>query len=86
MKWARWVKQLRRKKPVNRYDFNNSKSSFKIKREIKKMETTNQTPIQVIEKFLANTANPEVINRLVAPDATYVSLTFENKDLKRILP
>ena len=50
------------------------------------METTNPTPVQVIEQFLANTTNPEVVNQLVAPDATYISLNYENKDLKRILP
>jgi hypothetical protein len=30
------------------------------------METTNSTLVQVIEKFLANTTNPEVVNQLVA--------------------
>ena len=44
------------------------------------------TPIVVIEQFLANATNPEVVNQLVAPDATYISLNYENKDLKRILP
>jgi len=44
------------------------------------------TPVEVIEKFLANTTNPEVVNQLVAQDATYISLNYENKDLKRILP
>jgi len=44
------------------------------------------TPVAVIEQFLANTTNPEVVNQLVSPDATYISLNYENKDLKRILP
>jgi hypothetical protein len=47
---------------------------------------TQTTPVSVIEQFLANTTNPEVVNQLVAPDATYISLNYENKDLKRILP
>lgn len=47
---------------------------------------TQATPVAVIEKFLANTTNPEIVNQLVAPDATYISLNFENKQLKRILP
>jgi len=47
---------------------------------------TQTTPVAVIEQFLANTTNPEVVNQLVAPDATYISLNYENKDLKRILP
>jgi uncharacterized protein len=44
------------------------------------------TPVAVIEQFLANTTNPEIVNQLVSPDATYISLNFENQDLKRILP
>jgi uncharacterized protein len=44
------------------------------------------TPISVIEKFLANTTNAQVVNELVHSDATYISLNFENKELKRILP
>lgn len=44
------------------------------------------TPIKVIEQFLANTTNPEVVNQLVAEDATYISLNYDNSDLKRILP
>jgi hypothetical protein len=47
---------------------------------------TQTTPVAVIQQFLANTTNPEVVNQLVAPDATYISLNYENKDLKRILP
>lgn len=47
---------------------------------------TQTTPVAVIEKFLANTTNPEVVNQLVAHDATFISLNFENKQLKRILP
>lgn len=44
------------------------------------------TPVAVIEQFLANATNADVVNQLVAPDATYISLNYENKDLKRILP
>jgi len=47
---------------------------------------TQATPVAVIQQFLANATNPEVVNQLVAPDATYISLNYENKDLKRILP
>ena len=47
---------------------------------------SNATPIAVIERFLANATNPEVVNELVAPNATYISLNYENEDLKRILP
>lgn len=48
------------------------------------------TPVEVVEEFLANTSNDEDIQRaaheLVAPDARYVSLNFENAELKRIAP
>jgi len=44
------------------------------------------TPVAVIEQFLSNATNAEVVNQLVARDATYISLNYENKDLKRILP
>lgn len=47
---------------------------------------TQTRPVAIIEQFLANATNPEVVNQLVAPDATYISLNYENKDLKRILP
>jgi hypothetical protein len=44
-----------------------------------------QTPIEVVQRFLENTTNPAVVNELVASDATYVSLNYENKELKTIL-
>jgi ketosteroid isomerase-like protein len=50
------------------------------------MENTELTPIEVINKFLANTTNPEVITGIVASDATYVSLNYSNPDLEKIMP
>ena len=41
---------------------------------------------QVVRALLRDPINPEVVHRLVAPDATYVSLNFDNPDLKRIMP
>ena len=41
---------------------------------------------QVVRAFLNDPANPDVVHRLVASNATYVSLNFDNPDLKRILP
>jgi len=41
---------------------------------------TQTTPVAVIEQFLANTTNAEIVNQLVAQDATYISLNYENKD------
>ncbi|RIX98852.1 nuclear transport factor 2 family protein [Aureimonas flava] len=43
----------------------------------------------VVMDFLSNTAPDKVeaaAERLVAPDATFVSLNFENPELKQILP
>ena len=44
------------------------------------------TPVEVVQKLLANTRNAEVLNELVAPDATYVSLNYSNSSLTKILP
>ncbi|RZI61976.1 MAG: nuclear transport factor 2 family protein [Rubrivivax sp.] len=44
---------------------------------------------EVVLEFLNNTAADKIeaaAERLVAEDATYISLNFENKDLKKILP
>jgi len=46
-------------------------------------------PTDVIKDFLANTAPDKVeaaAHRLVSDDATYISLNFENSELKQILP
>jgi len=50
------------------------------------MENSVLTPIEAINKFLANTTNPDAIRSVVAPDATYVSLNYSNPDLERIMP
>ena len=44
------------------------------------------TATEVIQTILNDPTNPEVVHRLVAPDATYVSLNFDNPDLRRIMP
>jgi hypothetical protein len=40
----------------------------------------------VVGEWLQNLLDPEVVKRLVAPDATYVSLNTDNPELKRIEP
>ncbi len=45
-----------------------------------------QTPPEVVRQFLANTTNPMIVKSLVAEDATYVSLNYDNHDLKKIMP
>jgi uncharacterized protein len=44
------------------------------------------SPIEVVSEWLQNLSDPDVIHRLVAPDATYVSLSTENPELKLIEP
>lgn len=48
-----------------------------------------EASLSAVMDFLSNTAPDKVeaaAERLVAPDATYVSLNFENPELQRILP
>ncbi|KAH8689445.1 hypothetical protein BGW36DRAFT_412243 [Talaromyces proteolyticus] len=40
----------------------------------------------VVEKLLQNSLDPAIVREIVAPDATYMSLTYENPELKKILP
>jgi hypothetical protein len=44
------------------------------------------TPIEIVGEWLQNLLDPEVVKRLVAPDATYVSLNSDNPELKKIMP
>jgi len=44
------------------------------------------SPIEVVGQWLQNLLDPEVVNSVVAPDATYVSLNTENPELSKIMP
>ena len=44
------------------------------------------SPIEVVGQWLQNLLDPDVVKRVVAPDATYVSLNTENAELNKILP
>ena len=44
------------------------------------------TPKDLLEKFMAHTGDAAMIDALVAPDATYVSLNFRDQDLTRVMP
>ena len=44
------------------------------------------TSIEVVRQWLENLLDPDVVNSLVAPDATYVSLNTENAELDKIMP
>src|SRR3984885_883849 len=40
----------------------------------------------VVQELLQNTTNLKVLNQLMTPDVTYVSLNFDNPELKKIEP
>jgi hypothetical protein len=44
------------------------------------------SPLEVVGEWLQNLLDPDVVNRLVAPDATYISLNTDNPELKQIEP
>ena len=42
--------------------------------------------MDVVNRWLQNLVDPEVVHELIASDATYVSLNTEDVELKRIMP
>ena len=40
----------------------------------------------VLEQILQNTSNLKVLRQLMTPDATYVSLSFDDPELKKVMP
>lgn len=47
------------------------------------MPKTNQ---EIVRELLADPTNPEVVNRLVSPDAVYVSLCYDDPELHKLMP
>ena len=45
-----------------------------------------ETPVEIVRKLLSDPTNPDVVAEFVAADSVYVSLNFEDTDLKRIMP
>ena len=45
-----------------------------------------QTPVEIVQALLQGSKDAAVVHALVAPDATYVSLNYENAELKKIMP
>ena len=43
-------------------------------------------PVEILQSVLKNATDLSALSKLVAPDATYISLTHANPDLRRILP
>ena len=41
---------------------------------------------EIVRTLLSDPTNPDVVHRLIACDATYVSLNSNNPDLKQIMP
>ena len=48
------------------------------------META--SPIEIVGEWLQSLLDPEVVDRVVAPDAMYVSLNTDNRELQKIMP
>ena len=44
------------------------------------------SPMEVVGHWLQNLLDPDVVNSVVARDATYVSLNTENAELSKIMP
>jgi uncharacterized protein len=44
------------------------------------------TPIEVVSEWLQKLLDPDVVNHVVAADATYVSLNPDNPELHEIMP
>ena len=45
-----------------------------------------KTAVDIVREILKSPTDPDVVHRLVAPDATYVSLNYDNPALRRIMP
>ena len=45
-----------------------------------------ESPVDIVRRLLGDPTNPKVVHELVAEDSVYVSLNFEDPDLKRIMP
>ena len=45
-----------------------------------------RTPAEIVRAILANPTDLASVSELMAPDATYVSLNYDNPELKRIMP
>lgn len=45
-----------------------------------------KTNVEIVQELLAGATDPEVVERLVSPDAVYMSLTYDNPALKKLMP
>ena len=44
------------------------------------------TPVEIVRAILKDPTNPDVVRPLVSPDAVYVSLSYDNPELKKLMP
>jgi uncharacterized protein len=44
------------------------------------------TPVEIVKALLEGRTDPNRVNELCAPDVTYVSLNYEDPDLKKSMP
>lgn len=52
----------------------------------KAVSMSEKSPLKVVEKLLSNTTNAVVVEELVTPDATYISLNYHHPNLTSIMP
>jgi uncharacterized protein len=45
-----------------------------------------ETAVDIVRRVLSDPTNPAVVNELVAEDSVYVSLNYQDEDLKKIMP
>ena len=43
-------------------------------------------PVAIVTQLLHNMSSSSIVNSLVAPTATYISLNYDNPDLNKIMP
>ena len=50
------------------------------------MARTKAESIEIVKELLAGASDPDVVNRLMAEDSVYVSLSWDNPELKKLMP
>jgi len=45
-----------------------------------------KSPLEILQAILSDPTNPDVVNTLVAHDATFVSLSYYDPELQKIMP
>jgi len=45
-----------------------------------------KSPLEILQAVLSDPTNPDVVSTLVAHDATFVSLSYYDPELQKIMP